>query len=142
MHSGASGKHDVARGDQLRVAPPLHLDQAFELAAVEGESEVGRDGAEHADVVESEVARLVVVRGQGHPAIAQHVLVRLQVQALGVRDDAVEVEDDAEQGVAVGDAGVGVAGAGRPHGPGAAAGSTGSKTGSRRSSSGGSFSPA
>ena len=139
---GRVRKHDVARADQLFVTPSLGFDQPLQIASAEGESPVGRDGREHADVVEAEVAGLVVLPGEGHSPVAQDIPIRLQVQALGVRDDAVEVEDDADQGIAGDHPGVGIPDAGRAHGPGAATGSTGTKTGSRRSSSGGSFSPA
>ena len=49
---------------------------------------------EHPVVVVAEIARVVLLARQRQAERLEHLLIRAQVQRLGVGEDAVEVEDD------------------------------------------------
>src|SRR5262249_20785022 len=68
-------------------------DQAADEARAPRQPAIARNRLERADVVEAEIARVVVALGERDPFTRQRAVVGAEVQRLTVGDDAVEVED-------------------------------------------------
>ncbi len=73
---------------------PFNATSSAIRRSFDGDAAVPGDRAERADVVEAEIARVVLCRRQLDAVVGERLLERLQVQRLTVGDDAVEVEDD------------------------------------------------
>ena len=101
-HLARGGLDELPRaGEEHRAAVQhlLELDafachQRGNLPLVHAQAAVARERLEHADVVEAEIARVVLAFGEGDVLLGEDLLIGAAVERFAVRDDAVEVEDD------------------------------------------------
>ena len=93
---GGGGAGEQDRRGTLELFEPhgLARDEAGHLPGVPLHAPVGRNCAEGADVVVSEVSSVVVGFGEHDGLLSQDVTQGTEMQRFGIGDDAVEIEDD------------------------------------------------